>query len=99
MSVLITGNNFHRMPWLFTLEDVHLPSVYLRQKIREENRVDFVKGRVSEALRVAGKSPRKQQVLPYLWFKYQDHRGYFLSKVSSSELLEMFASAETWYRS
>jgi len=87
------------MSWLFALEDAHLPSVYLRQEIREENRVGFVKGRVSEALRVAEKSPRKQQILPYYWFKYQDHRDCFLSKVSPSELLEMFASAETWYRS
>lgn len=78
------------MSWLFTLEDVHLPSVYLRQEIREEDRVGFVKGRVSEAVRMAEKSPLKQQILPYYWFKYQDRRDNFLSKVSLSELLEMF---------
>lgn len=55
----------------------------------------FVKGRVSEALRIAEKSPLKQQVLPYYWFKYQDRRDDFLSKVSLSELLEMFTLAET----
>lgn len=96
MLVLITSNNFRRMSWLFTLEDLHLPSVYLRRKIKEEDRVGFVKGRVSEALRTAEKSARKQQVLPYYWFKYQDHRDNFLSKVSPSELLEMsFTSVET----
>lgn len=52
------------------------------------DRMDFVKGRVSEALRMAEKSLRKQQVLPYYWFKYQDHRDNFLSKVSSFDLLE-----------
>ncbi|KAL6259874.1 hypothetical protein P5V15_009784 [Pogonomyrmex californicus] len=68
------------MSWLFTLVDAHLPSVYLRQEIREEDRVGFVKGRVSEALRMAAKSPSKQQTLPYYWFKYQDRREYFLSE-------------------
>lgn len=87
MSVLITGNNFRRMPWLFTLEDMHLPSVYLRQEIKEEDRVGFVKGRVSEALRMVAKSSRKQQTLPYYWFKYQDRRDHFLSKVSPAKLL------------
>lgn len=90
---LIVGNNF-RMSWLFTLEDVHLPSVYLRQEIREDNRVGFVKGRVSEALRVAERNPHKQQILPYYWFKYQDRRDNFLSKVSPSEVLEMLTSGE-----
>lgn len=92
MSEVITSNNFRRMSWLFTLEDAHLSSVYLRQEIRGEDRVGFVKGRVSEALRMADKIPRKQQVLPYYWFKYQDNRDNFLSEVSLSELLEMFAS-------
>lgn len=73
------------MSWLFTLEDLHLPSVYLRQEIKEEDRVGFVKGRVSEALRIAEKSPRKQRILPYYWFKYQDRRDNFLSKVSLPE--------------
>lgn len=86
---LIASNNFRRMSWLFTLEDMHMPSVYLRQQIKEEDRVSFVKSRVSEALRMAEKSPRKQQVLPYYWFKYQDRRDNFLSKVSLSKLLEI----------
>lgn len=84
----MTDNNFRRISWLFTLEDAHMPSVYLRQKIKEMDRVGFVKGRVSEALRMAEKSSRKQQVLAYHWFKYQDHRDNFLSKVSSFDLLE-----------
>jgi len=66
--------------------------VYLRQKIKGEDRVGFVKGRVSEALRMAGKIPRKQQVLPYYWFKYQDNRNNFLSEVSPFEFFEMFTS-------
>ncbi|XP_012527752.2 hyaluronidase [Monomorium pharaonis] len=80
------------MSWLFTLEDTHLPSVYLRQEIREEDRVGFVKGRVSEALRVAKKSPQKQQVLPYYWFKYQDRRNNFLSKKDTENAFSMIAS-------
>ncbi|XP_012060118.1 PREDICTED: hyaluronidase-like [Atta cephalotes] len=70
----------NEMSWLFTLEDVYLSSVYLRQEIKGEDRVGFVKGRVSEALRMAGKILRKQQVLPYYWFKYQDNRDNFLSE-------------------
>lgn len=61
-----------------------MPSVYLRQQIKEVDRAGFVKGRVSEALRIAEKSARKQRVLPYTWFKYQDHRDNFVSKVSFS---------------
>ena len=96
MSEVITSNNFRRMSWLFTLEDVHLSSVYLRQEIRGEDRVGFVKGRVSEALRIADKISPKQQVLPYYWFKYQDNRHTFLSEVSPSEFVETFASDIVW---
>ncbi|XP_011161185.1 hyaluronidase [Solenopsis invicta] len=80
------------MSWLFTLEDVHLPSVYLRQEIREDNRVGFVKGRVSEALRVAERNPHKQQILPYYWFKYQDRRDNFLSKKDTENAFNTIAN-------
>ncbi|XP_024877571.1 hyaluronidase-like [Temnothorax curvispinosus] len=80
------------MSWLFTLEDMHLPSVYLRQEIEEEDRVGFVKGRVSEAIRIAEKCPSKQQILPYYWFKYQDHRNNFLSKKDTENAFSTIAS-------
>jgi len=70
------------MSWLFELEDLQMPSVYLRRNIKEVDRVGFVKGRVSEALRIAARSTRRQRVLPYTWFKYQDRRDDFLSEVS-----------------
>lgn len=63
-----------------------MPSLYLRQEIKKVDRVGFVKGRVSEALRMAEKNSRKQRVLPYHWFKYQDHRDNFLTKVSFFDL-------------
>lgn len=81
-SGIITGNNSCRMSWLFTLEDMHAPSVYLRLGIKEDDRVGFVKGRVSEALRLAAKSPSKQRIYPYCWFKYQDNSDKFLTEVS-----------------
>lgn len=77
------------MSWLFTLEDVQMPSLYLRQEIREMDRMGFVKGRVSEALRMAEKS---KQVLPYYWFKYQDHRDNFLSKEDTENTINTIAS-------
>lgn len=79
------------MSWLFELEDVHMPSVYLRQQIKEVDRAGFVKGRVSEALRIAEKSARKQRVLPYTWFKYQDHRDNFVSKKDTESTINTIA--------
>lgn len=80
------------MSWLFTPEDAHLPSVYLRQEIKEHDRVGYVKGRVSEALRMAERSPRKQQILPYYWFKYQDRRNNFLTKKDTENAFDTIAS-------
>ncbi|XP_050450182.1 hyaluronidase-like isoform X1 [Cataglyphis hispanica] len=78
--------------WLFTLEDVHMPSLYLRQEIKKVDRVGFVKGRVSEALRIAEKNSRKQRVLPYHWFKYQDHRDNFLTKEDTKNTINIIAN-------
>ncbi|XP_012218282.1 hyaluronidase-like [Linepithema humile] len=78
--------------WLFALEDVHLPSVYLRQGIKEGDRPGFVKGRVSEALRLAAKTSRRQQVLPYHWFKYQDNRNKFLTKKDAENTINTISN-------
>ncbi|KAL0123122.1 hypothetical protein PUN28_007629 [Cardiocondyla obscurior] len=83
------------MSWLFTLENVHLPSVYLRKKIKEEDRVGFVKSRVSEALRVARRISFEQRTLPYFWFKYQDQRDNFLSKKDTENAFNTIASLGT----
>lgn len=91
---IILGNNFHRMSWLFKLVDAHMPSVYLRLNIKEEDRTGFVKGRVTEAMRMAAKCQCKQQVLPYFWFKYQDKRDEFLTQVSSFRATESSASRD-----
>ncbi|XP_011148612.1 hyaluronidase-like [Harpegnathos saltator] len=80
------------MSWLFMLEDVHAPSVYLRLEIKEGDRPGFVKGRVSEAQRLAVKSLRKQQILPYYWFKYQDNRDKLLSEKDTMNTIEMIAN-------
>lgn len=70
------------MSWLFELEDVLLPSVYLRLSLSNADRVGLVGGRVKEALRIARQSTPRKKILPYYWYKYQDHRDTYLNKVS-----------------
>lgn len=70
------------MSWLFELEDVLLPSVYFRLNLTSSERVGLVGGRVREALRIAKQMAIKKRVLPYYWYKYQDKRDMYLSKVS-----------------
>ncbi|KOX79591.1 Hyaluronidase, partial [Melipona quadrifasciata] len=69
-----------RMSWLFELQDVFLPSVYLRLSLTSNQRVGLVGGRVKEALRIARQMMTRKQVLPYYWYKYQDQRETNLSK-------------------
>ncbi|XP_076763693.1 hyaluronidase [Xylocopa sonorina] len=68
-----------KMSWLFELEDVLLPSVYLRLSLTSSERVGLVGGRVKEALRIS-KQTGGRKVLPYYWYKYQDRRDAYLSK-------------------
>lgn len=70
------------MSWLYELEDVLLPSVYLRQSLTNSQRVGLVGGRVKEALRIARQMTPRRKVLPYYWYKYQDQRDTYLNKVS-----------------
>ncbi|XP_051168365.1 hyaluronidase B-like [Leptopilina boulardi] len=69
-----------RLYWLFSQQQVLFPSVYLRKNLAESKRVDFIKERVNEAIRVAGNISPKPKVMPYLWYKYQDNSDIFLSK-------------------
>lgn len=70
------------MSWLFELEDVLLPSVYLRLGLTGSQRIGLVGGRVKEALRIARQVAPRKKVLPYYWYKYQDQRDTYLNKVS-----------------
>ncbi|CAL7933282.1 unnamed protein product [Xylocopa violacea] len=70
-----------KMSWLFDLEDVLLPSVYLRLSLTSNERVGLVGGRVKEALRIAKQQTTgRKKVLPYYWYKYQDQRDTYLNK-------------------
>ncbi|XP_053974578.1 hyaluronidase-like [Hylaeus anthracinus] len=69
-----------KMSWLFGLEDVLLPSVYLRWSLTSSQRVGLVSGRVKEALRIAQQTTPRKKVLPYYWYKYQDQRDAYLNK-------------------
>ncbi|XP_076680463.1 hyaluronidase [Andrena cerasifolii] len=69
-----------KMSWLFELEDVLLPSVYLRLGLTGSQRIGLVGGRVKEALRIAGQVTPRKKVLPYYWYKYQDQRDTYLNK-------------------
>lgn len=70
------------MSWLFELEDVLLPSVYLRSSLTSSERVGLVGGRVRESLRIARQTTPRKKVLPYYWYKYQDQRDAYLNKAS-----------------
>ncbi|XP_055920408.1 hyaluronidase Tab y 2.0101-like [Eupeodes corollae] len=60
--------------WMFQSSDVIYPSVYLQERIPPFNRIPFVRGRVSEALRVAKMSDEKvrPQVLVYHRYVFTD---------------------------
>ena len=69
-----------KLTWLFELEDILLPSVYLRLSLTSSQRVGLVAGRVKEALRIAKQTTIRKKVLPYYWYKYQDQRDTYLNK-------------------
>ncbi|CAD1474545.1 unnamed protein product [Heterotrigona itama] len=77
---IATQQENDKMSWLFELQDVLLPSVYLRLSLTSNQRVGLVGGRVKEALRIAKQMMTRKQVLPYYWYKYQDQRDTNLSK-------------------
>ncbi|KAF3426231.1 hypothetical protein E2986_12566 [Frieseomelitta varia] len=76
----VTQQENDKMSWLFELQNVLLPSVYLRLSLTSNQRVGLVGGRVKEALRIAKQMMTRKQVLPYYWYKYQDQRDTNLSK-------------------
>ncbi|XP_063219766.1 hyaluronidase-like [Bacillus rossius redtenbacheri] len=67
--------------WLFDGSESVYPSLYLSShKMTAQERVQFVVGRLAEAVRVAARAPRRIAVHPYIWFKYHDDARY-LSQV------------------
>lgn len=63
-----------RIQWLFDDSDIIFPSVYLREKLGAGDRVKLIRGRVKEAVRVAGRAQvqPKPRVLTYIRYVYTD---------------------------
>ncbi|XP_046748178.1 hyaluronidase B-like [Diprion similis] len=71
----------NRLSWLFNLQNVLLPSVYLRTSLRHKERMELITGRLTEAIRISNmfKQTAKKPVMPYFWYKYQDSNNDFLT--------------------
>nr|CAD7193756.1 unnamed protein product [Timema douglasi] len=68
--------------WLFESSEAIYPSLYLSKlDMTEEQHIQYIIGRMNEAVRIASYVPKKITVNPYIWYKYHDSRGHFLSKV------------------
>ncbi|XP_046624557.1 hyaluronidase B-like isoform X1 [Neodiprion virginianus] len=71
----------NRLSWMFNLQNVLLPSVYLQASLRHKERMELITGRVTEAIRISNRSKQnaKKPVIAYFWYKYQDSRNEFLT--------------------
>lgn len=59
-----------------------LPSVYLRNSLSSNEKIGLITGRLEEAKRLVDAYKPQSKILPYFWYKYQDQKDIFLSKVS-----------------
>ncbi|XP_066995025.2 hyaluronidase B [Anabrus simplex] len=68
----------NRIQWLFDESNVLYPSIYLAEKQPQSTRVNFMRGRVAEARRVAKRTGRLQgpQIYAYVRFVYHDTLKY-----------------------
>lgn len=75
---------FRRISWLWDVVDVVLPSVYLNTRITSVQRVQFVRGRMREAYRVAQRArvTNKPPVLGYIRYVYPNNVTTYLTDVS-----------------
>ncbi|XP_044001891.1 hyaluronidase-like isoform X2 [Aphidius gifuensis] len=67
--------------WLWKLEDIMLPSVYLRNSLSSNEKIGLITGRLEEAKRLVDAYKPQSKILPYFWYKYQDQKDIFLSKI------------------
>ncbi|XP_048487190.1 uncharacterized protein LOC119692059 isoform X3 [Plutella xylostella] len=73
--------------WLWSSSQVLLPSVYSSQTLETSQLTAFIRGRVTEAARVARGTP----VLPYFWYRYRD-AGFLTQR-------DLNAALQTFYKS
>ncbi|XP_057321990.1 hyaluronidase-like [Microplitis mediator] len=74
---LLNENN--KLSWLWELEDVLLPSIYLRNSLSSTKRLELITKRLTEAARLNKKFP-KRPLLPYFSFKFHDQKDVYLKK-------------------
>ncbi|CRL00802.1 CLUMA_CG014053, isoform A [Clunio marinus] len=81
-----------RMGWMFFHSDMVLPSVYLNEKMKPQERQSMVSARIQEAIRASKSYSRKQkEVYVYIRYVYTDSRKV----LSESDLLMVFQSAKS----
>ncbi|XP_014299670.1 hyaluronidase [Microplitis demolitor] len=68
-----------KLSWLWKLENVLLPSFYLRYSLSTDERLGLIAGRLHEAVRL-NKKFSNRPIIPYFWFKFQDERDIYLNK-------------------
>ncbi|XP_044742020.1 hyaluronidase-like [Chrysoperla carnea] len=66
--------------WLFESSDTFYPSLYFNEKkLTPNGRQQLIRGRITEAQRIADNIATPKFIIPYFWYKYQD-TGAFLTQ-------------------
>ncbi|KAK0095127.1 hypothetical protein PV326_009152 [Microctonus aethiopoides] len=78
-SLQVQSEN-NRMGWLWTIEDILMPSVYLNSKLSGTEKLNLITGRIDESLRIIRRYNLKSEIVLYFWPKYQDNRRKYLIK-------------------
>ncbi|XP_057322010.1 hyaluronidase-like [Microplitis mediator] len=68
-----------RLSWLWELEDVISPSMYLRYPLSTDQRIGLVAGRLHEAVRIKTAFPNRP-IIPVFWFKFIDKPDIYLTR-------------------
>ncbi|XP_012263256.2 hyaluronidase-like isoform X1 [Athalia rosae] len=83
-----------RLSWMFNLQGMLLPSVYIRSSLNKRERMELISCRVKEAMRISSKLKQAlpKTVLPYFWYKYQDKTDDFLTSEDLSNGFRLIKS-------
>ncbi|KAF7411738.1 hypothetical protein HZH66_000634 [Vespula vulgaris] len=69
-----------KMSWLFNNQNVLLPSIYLKNVLKPDEKIHLVQERLKEAIRISKNLKHLPKVLPYWWYTYQDKESIFLTE-------------------
>ncbi|XP_011301680.1 hyaluronidase-like [Fopius arisanus] len=81
-----------RISWLWKLEDILFPSVYIRSTLTVNEKKGLIVGRLQESRRIIEKYSLSSVILPYFWYKYRDNSNNFLSEIDVEGVFHVMAT-------